>query len=258
MGHDCTPGTALSEATERPGICAIVGAGQGLGAALAERFARGGFDIALLSRSETSAEAARKAALTARPTTQVWHQSADATEPASLERALLALSADAGPIDVLIYNVRGAFTACEPLDMSYGMLEDTFRLEVSGAFAAAKVVLPGMRTRGHGTIFFSSATAAFRGSATHPVYAIGKFGLRALSQSLTKAYAKDGVHIVHMRLDCDLDVPIMHGIYGATRDQAGLADPKDVAETYWLTYQQPKGAWSNEVEIRPHTETWTY
>ena len=61
-----------------------------------------------------------------------------------------------------------------------------------------------------------------------------------------------------MRLDCDLDVPIMRGIYGATRDQAGLADPKDVAETYWLTYQQPKGAWSNEVEIRPHTETWTY
>lgn len=170
----------------------------------------------------------------------------------------MALSADIGPIDVLIYNVRSVFTKCEPLDMTYDGMEEAFRVEVTGAFAAAKAVLPGMRTREHGTIFFSSATAAFRGSATHPVYAIGKFGLRALSQSLTKAYAKDGVHIVHMRLDCDLDVPIMHGIYGATRDQAGLADPKDVAETYWLTLQQPKGAWSNEVGIRPHTETWTY
>ncbi len=255
MGHDCTPGSALPEATERQGICAIVGAGEGLGAALAERFARGGYDIALISRSEESCAAARNAVRAGRPTTRVWHRSADATQPASLERTLSSLSADIGPIDVLIYNVRGEFTKCDPLDMTYDRMEDTFRLEVVGAFAAAKALLPEMRARGHGTFFFSSATAAFRGSATHPAYAIGKFGLRALSQSLTKAYAKDGVHIVHVRLDCDLDVPIMHGIYGATRDQA---DPKDVAETYWLTLQQPKGAWSNEVEIRPHTETWTY
>lgn len=243
--------------TDRPGICAIVGTGPGLGTALAKRFAHGGYDIAMVSRSKESRVAAQNAALVGRPTTQVWHRSADATEPASLERALSALSAEAGPIDVLIYNVRGEFTKCEPLDMTYDMLEESFRLEVAGAFAAAKAVLPGMRTRGHGTIFFSSATAAFRGSATHPAYAIGKFGLRALSQSLTKAYAKEGMHIVHMRLDCDLDVPIMRQIYGTACDQAGLADPDDVAETYWLTYQQPKGAWSNEVEIRPHTETWT-
>lgn len=244
--------------TSRRGVCTIVGHGPGLGTALAKRFARGGYDLGLVSRSEESRVAAQNAALAERPTTQVWHQRADANSPVSLERALSALSADAGPIDVLIYNVRGTFARCEPLDMTYDMLEYTFRLEVAGAFAAAKAVLPEMRTRGHGTIFFSSATAAFRGSATHPIYAIGKFGLRALSQSLTKAYSKDGVHIVHMRLDCDLDVPTMNGIYRVTRDQAGLADHKDVAETYWLTLQQPKGVWSNEVEIRPLTETWTY
>lgn len=85
----------------------------------------------------------------------------------------MALSADIGPIDVLIYNVRGVFTKCEPLDMTYDGMEEAFRVEVTGAFAAAKAVLPGMRTREHGTIFFSSATVAFRGSATHPVYAIG-------------------------------------------------------------------------------------
>ena len=97
-----------------------------------------------------------------------------------------------------------------------------------------------------------------RGSANYPLYCIGKFGLRALAQSLARAYAKDGVHIAHIRLDCDLDVPIMRELYGDQSDQAGLASPDDVAETYWLTYQQPAGAWSNEVEIRPHTETWTY
>ena len=100
-------------------------------------------------------------------------------------------------------------------------------------------------------------TAAFRGSATHPLYAIGKFGLRALAQSLARAHAKDGVHIVHFRLDCDLDVPVMRALYGARGEQAALADPEAVAESYRLTYLQPRSAWSNEVEIRPHTESWT-
>ena len=88
--------------------------------------------------------------------------------------------------------------------------------------------------------------------------AIGKFGLRGLSQSLTKAYAKDGVHIVHVRLDCDLDVPIMREAYGPDRGPDDLASPDAVAESYWLTHLQPRTAWSNEIEIRPYTENWTY
>ena len=104
----------------------------------------------------------------------------------------------------------------------------------------------------------NSATAAFRGSGTHPLYAIGKFGPGALARSLSKAYAKNGVHIVHLRLDCDLDVAIMREHYGEKCDPTKLASPDNVAETYWLTYMQPKSTWSNEVEIRPHTEIRTY
>ena len=133
-----------------------------------------------------------------------------------------------------------------------------FQGEVVGAVAAAKAVLPAMRERGQGSVFFSSATAAFRGSASYGLYSIGKFGLRALSQSLTKAYAKDGIHFAHFRLDCDLDVPVMKELYGEKYDPAVLADPDGVAEAYWLTHLQPRSAWSNEVELRPYTETWTY
>jgi NADP-dependent 3-hydroxy acid dehydrogenase YdfG len=142
--------------------------------------------------------------------------------------------------------------------MSYAALEDVYRVEVIGAFAAAKSVLPGMIKRSRGSVFFSSATAAFRGTNTHPLYVIGKFGLRALSQSLSKAYAKNGVHIVHFRLDCDLDVPIMRDLYGEEYDPVKLANPDDVAESYWLTHLQPKSAWSNEIELRPYTEVRTY
>jgi NADP-dependent 3-hydroxy acid dehydrogenase YdfG len=115
-----------------------------------------------------------------------------------------------------------------------------------------------MREQGRGSVFFSSATAAYRGSATHALYAIGKFGLRALSQSLAKAYSKDGVHIVHVRLDCDLDMPLMREIYGDEFDSSQMANTDDVAESYWWVHQQPRSAWSNELELRPYTEEWTY
>ena len=237
-------------------VCAIVGAGEGLGRALAAKFASQGFDIALISRSEAGSAAAIKAA--AAVGANVRFYPADATQPETIQSALAKVVDEMGEIDVLIYNARGEFTVCEPLEMSYAALEDIYRVEVLGAFAAAESVLPAMIKRSRGSVFFSSATAAFRGSHTHPLYAIGKFGLRALSQSLTKAYAKDGVHIVHVRLDCDLDVPLMREAYGDMYDPEKLANPDDVAESYWLTHLQPTSAWSNEVELRPHTEAWTY
>ncbi len=240
-------------------VCAIVGAGEGLGSALATKFAKENFDIALLSRTEAGSSAAFKAALEVAGDQSTAHCfQADAHNPESIERALSHVATTIGPIEVLIYNVRDQFTRCEPLDMSYDALEEQFRLEVIGALAAAKSVVPAMRREGFGSVFFSSATAAFRGSENYPYYAIGKFGLRALSQSLSKAYARDGVHFVHVRLDCDLDVPMMRELYGDQHDQSNLANPHDVAQSYWLTHLQPRSAWSNEIELRPHTEVWTY
>jgi len=239
-------------------VCTIIGAGEGLGQALAARFAREGFDIALVSRTEAGSAAALAAASAAGNAASVRYFAADAMRPETIEHAIARISDEMGAIELLIYNARGTFSACDPLDMTYAALEENYRVEVVGAFAAAKSVLPAMRARGQGSLFFSSATAAFRGSATYPLYAIGKFGLRALSQSLGKAYSRDGVHIVHVRLDCDLDVPVMRDLYGDRYEPGKLADPEDVAKTYWLTYQQPKSAWSNEIEIRPHTESWTF
>ena len=239
-------------------VCAIVGAGEGLGRALSARFAGENFDIGLISRSREGSSAAAEAAVSANPEAKVDFFAADARQPETVERALHDVASGIGEVEVLIYNVRGEFARRDPLDMTYEELEEIYRVEVVGAFAAARAVLPAMRRRGAGSVMFSSATAAFRGSATHPLYAIGKFGLRALSQSLAKAYSRDGVHVVHMRLDCDLDVPLMRERYGDDRADAQLADPDAVAESYWWAHRQPKSAWSNEIEIRPHTEKWTW
>lgn len=162
-----------------------------------------------------------------------------------------------GGVEALIYNARGGYDLRAPLAMTYAELDQVYKLEVVGAFAAAKGVMPAMIARGRGSVLFSSATAAFRGSANNPLYAIGKFGLRALAQSLAKAHAKDGVHVAHVRLDCALDVPVVRKYVGDI-DKAALANTADVAASYWWIHRQPKSAWSNEVELRPYTENWTY
>lgn len=236
-------------------VCAIVGGGEGLGRALAATFAQNGCDIALISRTAEGSAAARAAAEAAGG--RVAFEAADATHPSELEAAFARLASRLGEIDVLIYNARGGYEMHRPLDLTYTQLEDIFRLEVLGAFAAAKAVMPGMIARGRGTVLFSSATAAFRGSAGNPLFAIGKFGLRALSQSLARAYARDGIHVAHVRLDCNLDVPLVREIMGDAYRPEDCASTDDVAQTYWWVHSQPRSAWSNEVELRPYTEQWT-
>lgn len=239
-------------------LCAIVGAGEGLGQSLAQHFAVNGFDIALLSRSEKGSAAALGAARNGAPDAAVQYFQADAMTPETVEQGLAKVAADMGEIDVLIYNVRGGMNAKPPLDMSFEELREIYEIEVVGAHAAARAVMPAMIERGHGTLIYSSATAALRGSGTNPLYAIGKFGLRALSQSLAKAYARHGVHVVHVRLDCALDVPIVREHYGDKLKTEDMSNTDDVAESYLWVHRQPKSAWSNEIEIRPYTENWTF
>lgn len=239
-------------------VCAIVGAGDGLGQSLAAKFAREGFDIALLSRSKAGSQAAFDAATIVASGGDVKYYSADASNPETVSAAFARVAEEMGAPSVMIYNVRGGMNAKAPLEVSFQELRDIYEIEVVGAYAAAKAVMPRMIEQGSGTVIFSSATAALRGSGTNPLYAMGKFGLRALSQNLAKAYAKDGVHVAHVRLDCALDVPLVRKYYGDKFDEKNTSNTDDVAESYFWIHQQPKSAWSNEVEIRPYTEDWTY
>ncbi|MGH8516246.1 MAG: SDR family NAD(P)-dependent oxidoreductase [Panacagrimonas sp.] len=233
-------------------LCAIVGAGEGLGVALARAFARQGNDLLLVGRSAAGQAAAREAAVAAGA--KVTIEEADARDPAALTKALGAASS----AEVLIYNPRAGLTFKPPLEVTAEELQDILALEVVGAFTAARAVLPAMIERGRGTIIFSSATAALRGSGRNLLYATGKFGLRGMAQSLAKAYGAKGVHVAHVRLDCALDVPVVKKMMGNNYDKSRTADTDDVAQSYVWIHQQPRSAWSNEIELRPYTEDWTY
>lgn len=241
---------------EKP-VCVLIGAGEGLGQSLAKKFAAEGFQIGLISRSEAGSAAALREAQRVGGDSAGCYFSADAREPESIEAACRASAERQGPAQVLIYNVRGYYAPKPPLELRYDELEINFQEEVVGALAAAKAVVPDMIRSGGGTLLYSSATAALRGSKRNPLYALGKFGLRALSQSLAKAYAVDGVHVVHVRLDCALDTPGIRDVYPDLKPEQ-MSNTDDVAETYYWVHRQPRSAWSNEVELRPYTEDWTF
>ena len=238
-------------------VCVLIGAGEGLGQSLAKKFAAEGFRIGLISRSEAGSAAALREARAVAGDDAASFFAADARDPASIEAACAESAKELGAAQALIYNVRGYYAPKPPLELAYEELEINFQEEVVGALAAAKAVMPAMIEAGSGTIIYSSATAALRGSKSNPLYALGKFGLRSLSQSLAKAYASDGVHVVHVRLDCTLDTPGIREYYPDIKPEE-MSNTDDVAETYYWVHRQPRSAWSNEIEIRPYTEEWTF
>ena len=238
--------------------CLIVGAGPGLGVALAKKFATEGYNIGLISREEKNSKQALEAAVDCNRNGKHGFFKADAREPEKLSEIIEDASTNLGDFSVAIFNARGKFVAKSPLDVSFNELEDIFNLEVIGAFAMAKAVIPKMIDNKSGTVIFSSATAAYRGSAENPLYSIGKFGLRALSQSLAKAYAKQMIHVAHVRLDCDLNTPFVKEWYGSSFNSDETANVDDVADNYFMIHKQPRSAWSNEIELRPYTEAWSF
>jgi NAD(P)-dependent dehydrogenase (short-subunit alcohol dehydrogenase family) len=238
-------------------VCAIVGAGEGLGQALARAFAKDGYEVAVLSRSEAGSAAALAAAKEG-GSDRARFFPADATKPETLTEALGKVADEIGPISTLVYNPRGALAFKDPLAVTIDDLRDAFETEVIGARVAAQAVVPAMAASGSGNFIVSSAAAAFRGSATRTQNASSKFALRGWSQSLAKAYAKKGVHVVHVRLDCGMDVPLVRQMMGDKFDPENFANTDDVAASYVAVAKQPRSAWSNEIELRPYTEDWTY
>ncbi len=238
-------------------VCVLVGAGEGLGQSLATKFASEGFRIGLISRSEKGSSAALTAARAVAGADAAHFFAGDARDPDSIESACRASAERLGDATALIYNVRGYYAPKPPLELKYEELLVNYQEEVVGALAAAKAVMPAMIESGAGTVLFSSATAALRGSKSNPLYALGKFGLRSLSQSLAKAYASQGIHVVHVRLDCTLDTPGIREFYGELNPEE-MSNTDDVAESYYWIHCQPRSAWSNEIELRPYTEEWTF
>ena len=232
-------------------VAAVLGVGPGLGAAVARRFAREGFTMGLMARGEEGLAATREEIESSGGTALAV--TADATDTASVASAFDRVREELGEPEVFVYNA-GAFQMGGILELSPEQFDDCFRANCSGAFYAAQQVLPAMVEKGHGTIILTGATAALRGSAGFAALATGKFGLRALAQSMAREFGPQGIHVAHVIIDGQINTP---GLREAQpdREESTTLSPESIAETYWQLHAQDLTAWTLELDLRPALES---
>ena len=232
-------------------VAAVLGVGPGLGAAVARRFASEGFAVAMMARREVSLAEIRQDIEgdggTALPI------STDATEAYSVAAAFDRVAAELGDPEVLVYNA-GAFQMGGILEISPNQFDECFRANCAGAFYAAREVLPAMVEAGHGTILLTGASAALRGKARFSALAVGKFGLRALAQSMAREFGPQGIHVSHVIIDGQINTPSIREMM-PDREEHTMLSPDAIAETYWQLHAQDRTAWTLESDLRPSVES---
>lgn len=222
----------------------IVGAGPGLGKALGEAFARGGWPVALAARSEVPEGFAEQLRASGHEAIALAY---DASVDAQVAEAVARVAERLGPVGVLVYNAgnmaRGDVHEISPADFRGALDAGPY-----GAFLHARAVLPGMIARGRGVILFTGATSAVRAPARAPAFASAKFALRGLAMSLARRWGPVGIHVAHVLVDGVIRTPRAAAYLAA--DEPALR-PEDIAASYVALAQQPPSAWTFELDLRP-------
>lgn len=236
-------------------VCLVVGAGDATGGAIARRFASGGYTACVTRR-----QADKLQPLVERIHAEGGHAHAFGTD-ARDEDATVALFAqierDIGPIEVAVFNI-GA-------NVRFGITETTARvyrkvweMAAFSGFLMGREAARVMRPRGRGTILFTGATASLRGASGFSAFSGAKFALRSLAQSMARELGPQGLHVAHAVIDGAIDTAFIADNFPARyalKDQDGILNPEHIAEAYWQIHQQPRTAWTHEMDLRPWLET---
>jgi NAD(P)-dependent dehydrogenase (short-subunit alcohol dehydrogenase family) len=221
----------------------IVGAGAGLSASLARALAKEGIKVALAARTTGDLDPLVKE-------TGARAFACDATERGEVEKLFADLDASLGAPDIVVYNAsfrtRGPFVELDPLDV-----EKALAVTAYGAFLVAQQAARRMLPKKHGAILLTGASAGVKGYPQSAPFAMGKFALRGLAQSMARELSPQGIHVAHVVID--------GGIRSARRpDHAdnpdSMLDPDAIAGTYMHLIHQPRSARAWEIELRPWVE----
>ena len=219
----------------------IVGAGAGLSASLARALAKEGVRVALAARSVEDLEALKRE-------TGAATVACDASARTDVEKLFVELEAAGGAPEIVIYNAsyrtRGPLIELDPTEVERSIAVSAF-----GAFLVAQQAVRRMLPKQRGAILFTGASASVKGYAQSAPFAMGKFALRGLAQSMARELAPQGIHVAHVVID--------GGIKSARRSEsspASLLDPDAIAQSYLHLIRQPRSTWSWEIELRPWVE----
>lgn len=225
-------------------VAVIIGVGDGLSASLARMAAKSGMAVALAARNPAKLDT-----LAGETRAKVYRCDSSVTD--DVAALFAALDREFGALDLVVFNpsarVRGPLIELDP-----AQVENAIRVSAFGGFLVGQQAAKRMLPRGKGSIFFSGASASVKGYPHSASFAMGKFALRGLAQSMARELAPKGIHVAHFVIDGEIAKD------GANprreRGPDGLLDPDAIAETYFHLHRQHRSAWTWEVELRPWVE----
>ncbi len=229
--------------TQRYERALIVGAGEGLSASLARLLSREGLKVALAARRPE-----KLAPLTKETGARAF--ACDATDPDQVERLFTEVESASGTPDFVIYNASGR-TRGPLVDLDPKEVERALSVGAFGGFLVAQQAARRMLQRGNGAIFFTGASASVKGYAQSAPFAMAKFALRGLAQSMARELHPQGIHIAHFVIDGAIRNP---GRVEPLENPDSMLDPDAIAAAYLDILRQPRSAWTWEVELRPWVE----
>ena len=245
---------------QRNATAAVIGAGDFIGGAIARKFAAEGFTV-FAGRRNAEKLAPLVAAIEGAGGSVVA-RSLDARKEDDVTAFLRAADAHA-PLELCVFNV-GANVNFPITETTERVFRKVWELACYAGFLAGREAARLMLARGKGTIFFTGATASMRGGIGYAAFASAKAGLRAVAQSMARELGPKNIHVAHLVIDAGVDTAfVRERIRQRGGDEAlaklppdQLMNPQSIAETYWHLYNQPRDAWTFELDLRPYREVW--
>ena len=229
----------------------IAGVGPGLGASVARTFADHGCDVGLFARSESFVD---DLATDLRETgVDAVAVPTDISDPEAVARGFEVVREELGPVDVLVNHAASASWR-GLLGLSPEAFEEAWRVGAYGAFLCSREAVRDMLEADGGTVIFTGATSAVRGRDGALGFSSAKFAARGMAESMARELGPQGIHVAHVVLDGQIATP---GALDSApeRDRETYLDPDAVAETYWHLVEQDRSAWTLELDLRPHVES---
>jgi len=228
----------------------IIGAGPGLGLALAQCFAKAGMQTGIAARNVERLQVLRTQLLASG--CEVRTYACDATDEEGVSKLFKQIQDDLGVPDLVVYNA-GAYLPARVVDIDVNDFEYCWRVGCLGGFLCGREAARIMLESGHGTILFTGATASLRGGAGFANLAVGKFGLRALAQSMARELGPENIHVAHVIIDGQI-LSERHAVLAGQRPADGLLHPDAIAENFLQLHKQHRSAWTQELDLRPWVE----
>lgn len=224
-------------------VALVVGTGPGLGLSLARRFATGGYTVAIAARTPEKLGALGE---------RIHAYACDVSDASAVAGLFDRVAAAHGDPGLVVFNA-SAMVRGSVLDLDPAEVERAWRTACLGGLHVGQQAARRMVAKGSGTILFTGATASLRGGANFAGFAVSKFGLRALAQSMARDLGPRGIHVAHVIVD---------GLIAAERNKAwrdehgpdSALDPAAIAESYWQLHLQPRSVWTHELDLRPWAE----